>query len=71
MFVVYRGVNESQALSMDVRVNPLIWLVWVGFGLLMLGTLIAMLGRRNDSSEHGAPVVADGAASGDNEAEAC
>lgn len=70
LFVVYRGVNESQALSMDVRVNPLIWLVWVGFGLLMLGTLIAMLGRRNDSSEHGAPVVADGAASGDNEAEA-
>ena len=31
---------------MDVRVNPLITFVWVGFGLLMLGTAVATFGRR-------------------------
>ena len=29
LFVVYRGVNNDGAFSMDVRVNPLISLVWV------------------------------------------
>lgn len=46
LFVVYRGVNDAGQLSMDVRVNPLVRFVWAGFGLLMLGTLIAMVGRR-------------------------
>lgn len=49
LFVVYRGVNEDgTALSMDVRVNPLISFTWVGFGLLMVGTAIALFGRRKD-----------------------
>lgn len=46
LFVVYRGVNEDGDFSMDVRVNPLISQVWVGFGLLMAGVLIATVGRR-------------------------
>lgn len=46
LFVVYRGVNEQGAFSMDVRVNPLIFEVWAGFFLLMLGTIIATVGRR-------------------------
>lgn len=46
LFVVYRGVNEDGDFSMDVRVNPLISEVWIGFGLLMTGILVATLGRR-------------------------
>ena len=49
LFVVYRGVNNDGAFSMDVRVNPLISLVWVGFGLLMVGVCVATLGRRRAS----------------------
>ena len=40
LFVVYRGVNNDGAFSMDVRVNPLISLVWAGFGLLMIGVCV-------------------------------
>ncbi|MEG1197260.1 MAG: cytochrome c biogenesis protein CcsA [Raoultibacter sp.] len=47
LFVVYKGVNTDGALSLDVRVNPLISFVWVGFGLMMVGVAIALLGRRD------------------------
>ena len=46
LFVVYRGVNQNGDLSLDVRVNQLISFVWIGFGMLMLGTLFALIGRR-------------------------
>lgn len=32
LFVVYKGVNDEGAFAMDVRVNPLVTFVWVGFG---------------------------------------
>jgi cytochrome c-type biogenesis protein CcmF len=47
LFVVYRGVNGQGAFAMDVRVNPLISFVWVGFGLLMVGTAISSFGPRS------------------------
>ncbi|MEG0302625.1 heme lyase CcmF/NrfE family subunit [Gordonibacter sp.] len=46
LFVVYKGVNQDGAFSMDVRVNPLITFVWIGFALLMVGTAVASFGRR-------------------------
>ncbi len=46
LFVVYRGVNQNGDFSLDVRVNPFISLVWAGFGMLMLGTLFALVGPR-------------------------
>ena len=46
LFVVYRGVNQQGAFSLDVRVNPFILLVWIGFGMLLAGTLAALVGRR-------------------------
>ena len=46
LFVVYRGVNVEGDFSLDVRVNQFILLVWVGFGMLMAGTLVALVGRR-------------------------
>ena len=46
LFVVYKGVNDEGAFALDVRVNPLVSFVWVGFGLLMVGILLALVGRR-------------------------
>ncbi|MEF9841837.1 MAG: cytochrome c biogenesis protein CcsA [Raoultibacter sp.] len=46
LFVAYRGTNTEGALSLDVRVNPLISLVWVGFGLMMVGVAISLMGKR-------------------------
>ena len=48
LFVVYRGVSMEGDFSMDVRINPLISFVWVGFALLMVGTALAFFGRRRD-----------------------
>lgn len=57
LFVVYKGVSDSGQLSMDVRVNPLIWCVWLGFILIVAGTLIAaFFGHRR---KHEAEVEAD------------
>ena len=66
LFVVYRGVNDAGDLSMDVRVNPLVSFAWVGFGLLMLGTAVALFGRRRDAARLGADeAVAKGAGAHD------
>ena len=46
LFIVYRGVNQEGAFSLDVRVNPFILFVWIGFGMLMAGTLAALVGKR-------------------------
>ena len=46
LFVVYRGLSATGSLSLDVRVNPLISLVWFGFGLLMVAIVLALAGRR-------------------------
>lgn len=51
LFVVYRGVNDAGAFAMDVRINPLISFVWVGFALLMLGGAVSAYGRRKPHSE--------------------
>jgi len=41
IFVVFQGMQDDQ-ISMNVKINPLIWFVWVGFGLLLVGTMLAM-----------------------------
>jgi len=46
LFVVYHGVDKDYSFSLDVRVNPLINFVWVGFALLMVGALVSTVGRR-------------------------
>ncbi len=46
LFVAYRGVSEDGSFSLDVRINPLISWVWVGFFVLMAGTALAFVGRR-------------------------
>lgn len=51
LFVVYQGASSNGTLSMDVRVNPLISWVWVGFGIMMLGTSVAVIGGRKRKVE--------------------
>ena len=65
LFVVYRGVNDAGQLSMDVRVNPLISFVWVGFALLVVGTAIAALGRRKPMPVAAKPAEGDKAGASD------
>lgn len=65
LFVVYRGVNQAGAFSLDVRVNPLISFVWVGFALLMVGMLCALvLPRRKRCAKDCAVPGAAGASGG-------
>ena len=56
LFVVYRGVNAEGAFALDVRVNPLILFVWAGFGLIMLGGLVAMFAKRAGRAREEEPV---------------
>ncbi len=58
LFVVYRGVNDEGDFSMDVRVNPLISWVWVGFGLLMAGSVLALFAKRAERKPGADPVDA-------------
>ncbi|MBQ6453368.1 MAG: cytochrome c biogenesis protein CcsA [Coriobacteriales bacterium] len=45
LFVVFRGISTAGAgLALDVRINPLISILWLGFALLMLGTAMAFAG---------------------------
>lgn len=49
LFVMYSGVNMQGDFSLDVRVNPLITPLWVGFGMLLLGMLAALVIPRSPS----------------------
>lgn len=51
VFVVYRGMSNTLALSMDVRINPMIRFVWTGFFILIAGSVIASVGRRPGSKD--------------------
>ncbi len=60
LFVVYQGVNpDGDGIHLDVRINPLISIMWLGFGLLVLGMVLCVLGRRRalPAGALGAPVV--------------
>ena len=46
LFAVYRGVNENGDYSVELRINPLISFVWVGFFLLMAGTALGLFAKR-------------------------
>ncbi len=44
VFVALEGQQEGQ-LSLNVKINPLIWFTWIGFAVLLLGTTIALWPR--------------------------
>ena len=41
IFVVFQGTEQNGDLSVNVKVNPLIWFSWCGFALLLIGTSLA------------------------------
>ena len=45
IFVIIQGLDDDYNIVLTAWINPLISFVWVGFGLLMLGTIIAFSGR--------------------------
>ncbi len=49
IFIVYRGTSNTGALSIDVRLNPMIRFVWGGFFILLAGAIIAAVGHRGKS----------------------
>jgi cytochrome c-type biogenesis protein CcmF len=46
VFVVYQGQEQGGGLSINVKVNPLIWFSWFGFILLLIGTSLAAWPKR-------------------------
>jgi len=45
IFVVFQGSSGS-TLVVNVKINPLIWFSWIGFGLLLFGTALAVWPKR-------------------------
>lgn len=41
VFVVFQGGGGGQDLTVNVKINPLIWFSWTGFIILLLGTALA------------------------------
>jgi cytochrome c-type biogenesis protein CcmF len=42
VFVAFQGADSSGALSFDIKINPLVSWAWAGFGILVLGTGLAV-----------------------------
>jgi len=50
LFIVYQGHDTSGSTIVNVRVNPMISLVWAGFGVLTLGIVCAMWPKRGSAA---------------------
>lgn len=50
IFMVWEGTQEGEGgasvLSINVKINPLIWFVWSGFGVLIVGAALAAWPKR-------------------------
>ena len=60
LFVVFSGITDDGAIAMEAKVNPLISFVWAGFGMLVLGTLLAMFASRRPAGARPAEVPGNG-----------
>ena len=60
LFVVFSGITDDGAIAMEAKVNPLISFVWTGFGMLVLGTLLAMFASRRPAGARPAEVPGNG-----------
>jgi len=47
IFMVFQGIQDDHV-SVNVKINPLIWFVWAGFGLLMVGNALAMWPKKKE-----------------------
>lgn len=46
LFVAFQGLNANGTLSINVKINPLILLNWIGAGVTVLGIVLAFTPRR-------------------------
>ncbi len=46
LFVVFQGYASDGSVVINARVNPLIWLVWLGFGVMVAGIVASTLPKR-------------------------
>ena len=46
LFVAFQGLNANGTLSINVKINPLILLNWIGAGVTVLGIVLAFAPRR-------------------------
>ena len=46
LFVAFQGMNADGTLSVNVKVNPLIMLNWIGGGVAVIGIILAFLPKR-------------------------
>jgi cytochrome c-type biogenesis protein CcmF len=64
IFVVWEGNQDSaggvEQLSVNVKINPLIWFAWGGFALLLFGTALAAWPKKRLELAVAAPVKSGG-----------
>lgn len=46
LFVAFQGLNADGTLSINVKINPLIMLNWIGAGISIVGIILAFAPRR-------------------------
>jgi cytochrome c-type biogenesis protein CcmF len=46
VFFIFEGLDQDGNLSLNVKINPLIWWAWIGFIVLNVGTVIAVWPKR-------------------------
>src|SRR5262249_16815558 len=46
LYIVMAGTTETQAAKIKVKVNPLVNWIWMGVGIMAMGTFIALLPER-------------------------
>ena len=46
LFVVFNGLVSDTQVSFDIKINPLVNFVWIGFFMLGIGALVAVVGNR-------------------------
>ncbi len=62
LFIVYQGHNSDGSVVINARINPLISLVWVGFGIMAVGIVCATWPRRGAAALRGGAGAAGQAA---------
>ncbi len=58
VFIIYNGVDDDDNFSLSVYINRLILFVWIGFGVMIVGALIAAFGKGRSKLAPAAPVAA-------------
>lgn len=46
LFVAFQGYTSDGSVVINARVNPLIWMVWAGFGIMTIGIICCTLPKR-------------------------